>query len=92
MLQSPNIYAIFLKSWGFKDVKYDIFPCVNPIQLVPTMQKKGLVRHHFRRKLLEQAHFGSATVSELWPFEVEIPVRAILPCICSFCLIQLTKS
>lgn len=22
MLQSPNIYAIFLKSWGFKDIKY----------------------------------------------------------------------
>ena len=39
MLQSPNIYALFLKSWGFKDVKYDIFPCVNPIQLVPTMKK-----------------------------------------------------
>ena len=41
-------YAIFLKSWGFKDVKYDIPMCQyhstrpQPIQLVPTMQKKAL--------------------------------------------------
>ena len=27
--------------WEFKDVKYDI-PCVNSIQLVPTMEKKDL--------------------------------------------------
>ena len=38
-------YAIFLKSWVFKDVKYDIPMCKyhstrpQPIQLVPTMQK-----------------------------------------------------
>ena len=47
-------YAIFLKSWVFKDVKYDIPMCQyhstrpQPIQLVPTMQKSSL-RHHFRR-------------------------------------------
>ena len=41
-------YAIFLKSWVFKDVKYDIPMCQchstrpQPIQLVPTMQKKAL--------------------------------------------------
>ena len=44
-LKDPT-YAIFLKSWGFKDVKYDILMCQShstrpqPIQLVPTMQKK----------------------------------------------------
>ena len=61
-------YAIFLKSWGFKDVKYDIPMCQShstrphPIQLVPTMQKSSL-RQHFRQnswkfgsqKLLAQA-------------------------------------
>ena len=44
-LKDPT-YAIFLKSWGFKDVKNDIPMCQyhstrpQPIQLVPTMQKK----------------------------------------------------
>ena len=38
MLEIPNICYI-LKSWGFKDVKYDI---PMPIELVPTMQKKAL--------------------------------------------------
>ena len=39
-------YAIFLESWGFRDVKYDIPMCQyhsnrpQPIQLVATMQKK----------------------------------------------------
>ena len=41
-------FAIFFKSWGFKDVKYDIPMCQyhstrpQPFQLVPTMQKKAL--------------------------------------------------
>ena len=43
----PNMCYI-LKSWGFKDVKYDILMCQShstlpqPIQLVPTMQKSSL--------------------------------------------------
>ena len=47
-------YAIFLKSWGFKDVKYDI-PCVNTIQLGPSpfnsapQCKTSSLRHHFRQ-------------------------------------------
>ena len=81
-------FFLYLK---VEDVKYGILMCQSH-STRPHNAKNGLVRHHFRRKLLEQAHFGSATVSELWPFEVEIPVRAILPCIYSFCLIQLTKS
>ena len=44
------------------------FPCVNPIQLVPTIQKSSL-HHHFKRnswklgsqKLLAQAHFLTAS-------------------------------
>ena len=46
MLEIPNICYI-LKSWGFKDVKYDI---PMPIELVPTTQcKKSSLRRHFRR-------------------------------------------
>ena len=70
MLERPKTYAIFLKSWGFKDVKFDIPMCQShstrpqPIQLVPTMQKSSLC-HHFRQnswkfgsqKLLTKAHF-----------------------------------
>ena len=47
MLENPT-YAIYLKSRGFKDVKYDIpmrqyHPTrPQPIHLVPTMQKKAL--------------------------------------------------
>ena len=64
-------YAIFLKSWVFKDVKYDIPMCQyhstrpQPIQLVPTMQKKALyviisVQNSWKlgsQKLLHQGHF-----------------------------------
>ena len=55
-LKDPT-YAIFLKSWGFKDVKYDIPMCQShstrpqPIQLVPTMQKK-LFMSSFQAKFL----------------------------------------
>ena len=55
MHERPNI-CIFLKSWVFKDVKYDIPMCQyhstrpQPIQLVPTMQKISL-RHNFRPNL-----------------------------------------
>ena len=51
-------YAIFLKSWVFKDVKYDIPVCQyhstrpQPIQLVPTMQKK-LFTLSFQPKFLK---------------------------------------
>ena len=51
-------YAIFLKSWVFKDVKYDIPMCQchstrpQPIQLVPTMQKK-LFTLSFQPKFLK---------------------------------------
>ena len=51
-------YAIFFKSWGFKDVKYDIPMCQyhstrpQPIQLVPTMQKK-LFTSSFQAKFLK---------------------------------------
>ena len=51
-------YAIFLKSWVFKDVKYDIPMCQyhstrpQPIQLVPTMQKK-LFTSSFQAKFLK---------------------------------------
>ena len=51
-------YAIFLKSWVFKDVKYDIPMCQyhstrpQPIQLVPTMQKK-LFTSSFQPKFLK---------------------------------------
>ena len=51
-------YAIFLKSWVFKDVKYDIPMCQyhstrpQPIQLVPTMQKK-LFTSSFQVKFLK---------------------------------------
>ena len=47
MLERPNVCYIF-KSWGFKDVKYEIPMCQShstrpqPIQLVPTMQKNAL--------------------------------------------------
>ena len=50
--------AIFLKSWVFKDVKYDIPMCQyhstrpQPIQLVPTMQKK-LFTLSFQPKFLK---------------------------------------
>ena len=68
MLERPNVCYIF-KSWGFKDVKYEIPMCQShstrhqPIQLVPTIQKSSL-RRHFRQnswklgsqKLLAQAH------------------------------------
>ena len=52
-MKDPS-FAIFLKNWGFKDVKYDILMCQShstrrqPIQLVPTMQKKPLC-HYVRR-------------------------------------------
>ena len=48
MLEIPNICYI-LKSWGFKDVKYDI---PMPIELVPTMQKK-LFTSSFQAKFLK---------------------------------------
>ena len=51
-LKGPT-YAIFFKSWGFKDDKYDI-PCIiiNPIQLGPTMQKE-LFTSSFQEKCLK---------------------------------------
>ena len=51
-------YAIFLKSWWFKDVKYDVpmsqyhSTRPQPIQLVPTMQKK-LFTLSFQPKFLK---------------------------------------
>ena len=73
-------FAIFLKSWGFKDVKYDISifhsHSTRPqlIQLGPTTQKSSL-RHHFRRhswkfnligwqKLLQQATSSFPSVNK----------------------------
>ena len=56
-LKDPT-YAIFLKSWGFRDVKCDIPMCQyhstrpQPIQLVPTMQKK-LFTLSFQPKFLK---------------------------------------
>ena len=55
MLERPNI---FFKSLGFKYVKYDIPMCQyhstrpQPIQIVPTMQKK-LFTSSFQAKFLE---------------------------------------
>ena len=56
-LKDPT-YAIFLKSWGFKDVEFDIPMCQShstrpqPIQLVLTMQKK-LFMSSFQAKFLK---------------------------------------
>ena len=53
-------YAIFLESWVFEDVKYDIPMCEyhstrpQPIQLVPTMQKK-LFTLSFQPKFLSHS-------------------------------------
>ena len=64
-------YAIFLKSWGFKDVKYDIPMCQShstrpqPIQLVPTMQKK-LFMSSFQAKFLK-IRFTKVAVREHLP-------------------------
>ena len=57
MLERPNVCYIF-KSWGFKDVKYEIpmcqshSTCPQPIPLVPTMQKK-LFTSSFQPKFLK---------------------------------------
>ena len=90
MLERPNIYAIFLKRWGFKDVKYDI---PQPMQLASTKQKKLFMLRtrvtcgHFHERVDESPQnyktFGTSGypifffVWKLKPFEVEIPVRAI---------------
>ena len=73
--QMPDpTYAISFKSWGFKDVKYDIPMCQSystrpsPFNSSPQCKKSSL-RHHFRRnswklgsqKLLAQAHFWCAS-------------------------------
>ena len=61
----------------------------------------GKFRNHLSRPKIEKQlylvffNFSKfCTVSEIWPIKVEIPVRAIfsLSCICSSCLIELTKT
>ena len=65
MLERPNIYAIYLKSWGFRDFKYIWHsPCVNPIQLGPTMQKK-LFMSSFQAKFLNWVKKVTRTCSFL---------------------------
>ena len=61
------IYAIIVKSWVFKDVKYDIPMCQyhstwpQPIQVVPTKQKK-LFTLSFQPKFL-RISFTKVTVT-----------------------------
>ena len=76
MLQNPT-YAIFLKSWGFKDVKYDI-PLYQshstrpqPIQLAPTMQKK-LFMSSFQAKFLK-IRFTKVFTTPMGIFEQKYP-------------------
>ena len=73
-------YAIFLKSWVFKDVKYDIPMCQyhstrpQPIQLVPTMQKK-LFTSSFQAKFLK-IWFTKVTGTSIKSYE---PVNIFVP-------------
>ena len=75
MLERPNIYAIFLKRWGFKDVKYDIPRCQShsirpsPFKWSPQCKKKTLYfiisgeisEKLGSQRLLAQAHFWCAS-------------------------------